>query len=147
MLKWKLVAGKGWFKEIIHFEKIKLNNILCWNSLNVHICFSCLNNCIKPQLFVLKGENDEKCYNSADPDFCNGRHRDGTWKHSSFEFEMGKFQKLSNSFGMGKEVTAQLLSKLIIYGWIWSCNSKILDKILRKKKDMQCIYHTYTYKD
>lgn len=43
---------------------------------------------------------------------------------------------------MGKEFATQLHSKLIIYGWIWSCNLKILDKILRKEKDMQRINHT-----
>lgn len=148
MLKWKLIAWKGQFKEIIHFEKKwKLNNFLCWNSLNILICFSRQNNCIKQKIFVLKAENNEKSSNCADPDFCNRRHRDDIWKHSLFQFEMGKFQKLSNSFGMGREVTAQLHSKLIIYGWIWPCNSKIWDKILRKKKDMQCINCTYIYND
>lgn len=56
----------------------------------------------------------KKCYNCAEPDFYKGRHRDGAWKHSLFEFQMGKFQKLSNSLGMGKEVTAQFCSELVI---------------------------------
>lgn len=75
----------------------------------------------------------KKCYNCAGPDFYKGRHRDGTWKHSLFEFQMGKFQKISNSFGMGKEVTAQFCSELVI-SCVSSCNSRILDKILRKNK-------------
>lgn len=37
--------------------------------------------------------------------------------HENMEFKMRKFQKLSNSFGMEKDVPAQLLAKVIIYGW------------------------------
>lgn len=111
--------------------------------MNKHIYFSCQNNSIKPKILALKCENNEKCYNCDDPDFCNGKHRGSTWKCSLFEFEIGKFQKLSISSGMGKGVTAQVYSKVIIYGWPWSCNSTVLEKMLRKKVDIQCICHTH----